>query len=510
VIGPLAFLTVSPLLYVVDVHDPTQPVGTGRLWADSGGFDLLAVDGQRLVALRFTADGQALATIDPSDPAHPRQLGAVNLPGLMVRSLAAGGGYAYALDSDGVVQAVDLRDPARPALAWQTGSPGLAMAVAWAPGRLYLAGMTVDLMVFDLSDPGSPVLSGMLDDGGSRVLVTVGGPGALVASSSSVTLAAVTTPSSVLAAGRIDPPQAGPAEAVAVRDGVAYSTGYGYGLGVLDVHDAAAPRQVAHLKIEGISGLALAGTTAYLSGAMFHPVDIALPAAPVDLGMVPLEAWDRPRLAVAGPYVLVASNSASLAVVDVHDPRAPAIVPGGDPYLMLQDIAVDGTTAIGVHEQGGLTALDVSDPAHPALLGADSGITGVAVEVRGGFAYLAGPSGMTVADVSNPKAPSIVATLPWLGAPVYQCDIALGADTAYVLYGSDTIQVAAVDIRDPRSPRIVGRLDLGTPNDSYRSRSLAWSDGLLYLAGAGDGLWILRPVPTAPPGRLFLPAAYVR
>jgi hypothetical protein len=186
-------------------------------------------------------------------------------------------------------------------------------------------------------------------------------------------------------------------------------------------------------------------------GAM-QVVDIADPRNPVVRSELALHGR---VMAASGTRVYAAGvNSRTFEVADIADPDAPVILGSAE--------LPDGGTSIAV--QGGfaylltccdeprqLLVLDVSVPQHPTILGSVgvSAHEANGVAVRGGYAYVAaGAAGLLVVDVSDPRAPRIVATA---NTPGSASAVALDETRAYV---ADYTSLVVIDISNPEDPEI--------------------------------------------------------
>lgn len=145
-----------------------------------------------------------------------------------------------------------------------------------------------------------------------------------------------------------------------------------------------------------------------------------------------------------------------------------------------------------------LTILDASDPTHPQQVGqmalADATFEDVAV--AGGLAYLVGPSGLWIVDVSNPKAPLLVSHSR---QPSRSKAVVIQKALAYVA-GNDSDEnrpgqsgLFILDVADPEAPALLGAL--AAPEDAY---ALAVQDGLAYLGVSGSMVVVDVSDPAAP------------
>jgi hypothetical protein len=166
---------------------------------------------------------------------------------------------------------------------------------------------------------------------------------------------------------------------LAVANGVAFVSGWGDGLGVIDVSD---------------------------------------PSSMVELSRVALPGW---LLGLVQDYALVDSGSGRIDVVDVSDPTNPSIAahfdyPGS---LRISSFATDGDTACAALLYGRLLILDVSEPTSISLIGDYTeyyeGTTAGYVAMVGGYLYFCTPhdpdQSCWVWDLRDPATPQPIAQL---------------------------------------------------------------------------------------------------
>ena len=100
-------------------------------------------------------------------------------------------------------------------------------------------------------------------------------------------------------------------------------------------------------------------------------------------------------------------------MVDVSDPMWPVIVaavPIQNRYVY--SVALSGGYAYLAAGEAGLYVVDIRDPRNPAIVSRLDTTNARKVVVSGSYAYIAdGGSGLGVIDVSNPAIPELVATL---------------------------------------------------------------------------------------------------
>lgn len=153
---------------------------------------------------------------------------------------------------------------------------------------------------------------------------------------------------------------------------------------------------------------------------------------------------------------------------------------GGD----ISAVAVQGDYAyIGVGPR--LVVLDVSDPAHPTMVGQSGVLPGIVLSmaVSGNYVYvISSESNLHILDVSDPTRPARVGFgfLRWLAR-----DVAVAGGYAYVAGGSGGLRI--IDVADPAHPVEVGFYD--TPEEAH---GVAVAGGYAYIADGLGGLRIIN------------------
>ncbi len=108
-------------------------------------------------------------------------------------------------------------------------------------------------------------------------------------------------------------------------------------------------------------------------------------------------------------------------------------------------------------------------------------LVGYNVVVEAGIAYVAGPGGLDLIDVSVPDAPRAISHLEdsWNDVRVVR------GETEVVAYGANNFETVVVDVTNPTRPTAVGTL--GRPGFSY-AHSLQVAKGRLYVADYTDAV----------------------
>jgi choice-of-anchor B domain-containing protein len=283
---------------------------------------------------------------------------------------------------------------------------------------------------------------------------------------------------------------------------VGHSSG---GLSIVEVSNPRTPRLVAQLfSVPGIDIKTWKHYVYSVTGdAGFGAIlDMSDPTHPTRAGGFPsshnLFIDDRGFMYLAFPD--------GLHIFDLKpDPTKPVAVWSGGTYG--HDAAVIGNRLYDFHGYGGTFAYDVSDPAHPQLLGA---ITDPAI----GFHHSGWPSrdgrylflcdeaarhptpDITVWDLSDVAHPSRVGSFGDSTSAVHNLYVI--DDFAYISYYTAGYRV--LDVSDPQNPKLAGEFDTDAPVDADNFTSGAFGvyplapSGNIYVSDTFSGLFIFAPV----------------
>jgi hypothetical protein len=185
-------------------------------------------------------------------------------------------------------------------------------------------------------------------------------------------------------------------------------------------------------------------------------------------------------VALAGNLALVAAGDRGLAVVDVTDPKAPALTGLLDTPGQARDVAVDGAVAYVADGTGGVLAVDIAKPAAPKIVGAwDSPGEANGLALNGKTLFVAdGSAGLAIVDISTPASPKPVGALDTDGTAE---SVALAGTWAYVADGAGGIKV--VDAALPSGPRQTASLTASGYAHSVSASGKRLAVGCLYDGG---------------------------
>jgi hypothetical protein len=244
---------------------------------------------------------------------------------------------------------------------------------------------------------------------------------------------------------------------------------------LVDLSDPARPRRLGQVAVDGdLVALAPGGllvTLAVEQGSGRFEVrtyDAAEPLRPRALGRLSIRGGPVSAALLPG-YLLLSYvtftgeyGDGILQAVDLADPGAPRLMPGGLPHHLLQSLTVDGRRGFAVDDslsQPSVVTLDLSDPTAPRLLGEQpAGAGTIHLLADGATVYATARSyGVDVLDVTSPAEPFRRAELPSAGETQDLCffgDRLLVADGEGGLWSYDRAALRGLstiygDVSDP-------------------------------------------------------------
>lgn len=277
---------------------------------------------------------------------------------------------------------------------------------------------------------------------------------------------------------------------VAVLGDVAYLADNRGGLRIVDVSDPREPVEVAAYDPQGSTagqGVAVVGELVFLAdGLGLRVLEVADAGAPEEVGFLHTPGFATSPL-LAGPVLYLADREGGLLAVDVSDPAQPErlsqVFEAGS--VRAVDVAISGSHAFVAMHGEGVRVVDVSDPASLREVGAfDTPGVAEAVWVGGDRLYVAdGESGLRIFDLSVPESPTLLGAYE-TGALDYARDVVVAGAYAFLAIDGG---VLALDVSDPASPFLAG---------VYETQGgvlgLALAKPYLYLAMGNQGLRILE------------------
>ncbi|HEU5163055.1 MAG TPA: NosD domain-containing protein, partial [Thermoanaerobaculia bacterium] len=422
---------------------------------------------------------------DVTDPRAPRALGRVDTPG-HARAVALFGTRAVVADQWEGLRVIDVSDARAPVEIGALATRSWAMDVAIDGTTALVATGSEGLTSVDLSAPTHPREAASLPIAGlasAATAIAVAGGRAAVAAGIGLYLVDASVPSALRLAGAVTPF----ARAVGVE--VASPFVYVSGSPLMTVIDASSPGTAREVGVLGLPGetstsnyIVRHNEVVYIGtlGGSLIAADVADPSRPVETARVtfPLDG-NVYATAVAGSLMPAAVEN-WFGIFDITDPRKPLV-------RSTLPMRAEGVAAIGrfafVGEAGqGLTVIDLADPAAPSIVARYPDAAATAVVAVGNYIYVATCDRVEVVDVSVPKDPKLATAIPVTGCVT----IMRRAGESVFLIDRDGI--VEIDVSIPGSPSIASR----TPLPASRILGLAADDALVAVAAATSGIFLFQ------------------
>lgn len=487
-------------LYVGDLSDPKRPrlrpsgLGPGVGTKVAHGGNLLWAGGRSFLG------GYLLRSIDISVPDRPREAAYYSSPGTDIFNVSFRAPYAYGVGH--AMSVVDMAQPGQISVVGQTQMP-YGAATGLALGDYVYAGGFHGIDVWSVASPSQPMFVANHDLRSYRMLQAVplhGGFGLLLGGDDRLIALDAREPlkpgfaSEALQAGGVS------AMDVAYVDGYAVLLQYDYGITVAD------PRTLEPLarlepdrpddpETRAYTGMAVDGHTAYLAvwGYGLIVVDLSNPLKPREIARLPYPFASSVEVVGKTLYVGKNTNGPTLGVVDISDPAHPALVsdwlvPDAPWAMAARGRLLFSAEAGSPAEAGGVRVLDMGDPANVVQLARWSGdcesATDVQLDASGERLYVACRSGLRILDVRDPSAPVVIG----------------GSEAEFSTFNSVAVRgerawyasaagVEEYDVSDPAMPRLLQR----TPMADFDTTHLRHTpDGGLVAITQSAGVHLFR------------------
>jgi len=379
----------------------------GSFISGNGSVDALEVSGTTAI---LSLDDVGFELVDLSDEKEPVSLGFVSHSGTGYATLA--GNYAY-VGTKKNMDIFDVSDPGNPVKLGNfykaAGGPARISVVddlaylAWASYGSNVVSYYKGLRIVDISDPSNPVQVGM-DSGWDATDLHVDLPHVYVASNSKLRIIDVSDPT--------DPEEINSFNAVVGNFGsVAKSGNFVYALDydqltVIDVSDPTNATKVLNVKLDSVSlssRLEAVGDFVYaLTNSDLYAVDVSDPSQPV--------AYENNSsgkdLVVYGKYLL-RTGGGGLSVIDISEPAHPsgvsASLSASEFMGFSTRVLLEGDFAYVADDSGGLRVLDIQQPNEPKAL-AQYGVSSAKALVKhNNYVVVSHEGGIVSVNVSNPE-----------------------------------------------------------------------------------------------------------
>ncbi|MBI2874344.1 MAG: right-handed parallel beta-helix repeat-containing protein [Firmicutes bacterium] len=367
-------------LQVIDLSDPDRPRRIDNPWRNrKTGAKTRIIPAWRVAVnqgrLYMTDRTGGLRIVDSSEPERLNLLGSDDTPGIAGR-VAVAGSWAYLAGTYGFggseLRVLDVEDPAWPRLV-ATSMPGGYKVVRLAGDQAYLFGGGPEgegLAILDISDRRRPRSLSFQRLDGPPVNMFLGDGRVYVTTEFTFEVIGTADPAAPARLGVLDfnnglGRAAGMSTAMGVsvsKDGdTAYVTHSGLGLVVIDISDPSKPEVVTAYKppeLQKSLSLVTEGDFAYLGDhSRIGIVDISRPENPRLLTIFPITG-NAEEMVLADGLLHIAGGPAGVEVVDVSDPRKPALA--GSRFLpgRTTGVSVEGGRIFAAAADGGLYILE--------------------------------------------------------------------------------------------------------------------------------------------------------
>lgn len=428
--------------------------------------------------------------IDLSDPANPILTATLDTPG-SAQHVAISGSHAYVADGSSGMQVLDISDPAHPTTVAAYPTSSFANRLALLGNNVIIADSQRGFRIADISSPSSPHTAYIYDAGGITDLAVIGTT-ALVSNGPTWTSSPagfytldLTDPTAPARMNWASAPKSGQL-IVSGNRAYALSSYWDYPFNELDIYDVSylsSPVLMSRFNLgTGIASIAVAGRYAYLgTNKMVSVVDCADASHPVTVGTIAVGDWNR-ALAVAGDQLYVGSYLGGLDILSIADPVHPVLLGSNmdcHPYSILP---VNGKVYVN---DGSLRVFDISDPAHPISTTVfPMGIGNMLLS--GSVIYASNGDGVAALNLSNPAMPALVGQWQNTGGGAI---VSVAGDIAYAL-SCGTLRVLRME--QATSSIIYGRVMNAMGDALYNAQVSAGGASALTDF---DGYYVLGGLP---------------
>jgi hypothetical protein len=192
-------------------------------------------------------------------------------------------------------------------------------------------------------------------------------------------------------------------------------------------------------------------------------------------------------LKLDGDYCFMGAGESGLQIVDISDSENPKLIGGIGLSGSSFSLAKRNNAIFVISAYGGFNAVDVSNPHKPALIGGIPNGAYYDFAVQDSIAYLTGPRGLQIINISNPRKLNLISEYTDIGQFLA---IALLRNYVYVSafnLGKNDCNFGIIDISNPAKPNLVA-----TKNFYNRGRNIFIDDDYLYIPTASDSLSIFN------------------
>jgi hypothetical protein len=490
-----AFITnLSFGLEIIDISDPLDPSYLSIVYDfDDFIYRTAILDN---VGLTISKKNNRLGVLDLSILTSPEQLRHIDLDH-SPHTIAATHQAAY-IGTDSGLYVFDLSDPFVPRLVDEISDYAIGdLSVEGA--RLYNYVDQQVLQSFDISSPLAPTLLGSyaLEKGMSGYQIS--DSKAFIGGETGLSIVDLSHPSSPTLIGQLG--ATGTTSSIGLLGSRAFlsNSSGNKGIQIIDVSSPQHPKIQSNIPIDNLSSIDLADELivahVWNQGLKFFESN----GSTEPIGTLPIEdlyskAFTDTGLVIYFSTAEFGTTSPNLGIADISDPRNAEII--GSIYLELDDVdfgIVAATNEYAYVLSDGFTfgypalyVVDIRAPRDPVVVSEvrlDPYSNGSSIVVSGNYAYITSTAGLTLVDISNPRAPFRGDTFDFDDSHLRLLAVEKGI--AYVVTKWGDLKL--IDVSNPSEPVDLGVIDATTtPWGGSAPQDMVISGTLGYVAsGAG-------------------------
>ncbi len=455
-------------LEIVDISNPHSPIVVGAC-SEVGAAHCVTVQGNfaYIGCINFVGGDPfdriaGLSVVDISNPSAPLRVGhdttfAFGRDPVDIYDVAVSGDYAYLTSPAAGLFIFDISNPSTPSKVTLTDTLRRAIGIEIDGSTAYVTQVASGgLSIYDLTNPIAPVQVGFTETNSTCYHVSVySGKAYLAGYGYGLLTADVSVPTAPSMVGRWY--KSGEPASIAVSGTLVCVGNRDGGLAVVDVTNPTAPSLASTYQTpDWALEAATYGNYVYLAANdRILGFDISDPAHPRTVfGRI---AYYPQAVAITDHYLFVACTYDGVLIFDISNPESPSLKATLKTLGQPEDIAISGNNAV-IGENGvGAIFIDISNPELPAVVGRyqpESDEYAHEVAIQGNLAFFSEYGGVTVLDITNPATPTKVGRC--LGYAGY---LAVSGD---LLFDGDYAGTQVFDISNPASPTEVCKLGVGS------------------------------------------------